>query len=126
MKKIRFAFLISIGLLLIQAPVLAEPIPVDFAPAAQTVDLGEQVTVDVVITPGSDLIGTFDLSVLWDSTLMTLADVVFGSALGDALFFETLEGFFDYGGGVVDVFQLSFLPADVRRSGHWHRPQHQS
>jgi len=111
MKKFRIEILISIVLLLIQAAALADPIPIDFNPTDQTVEFGDQVSVDVVVTPGlTDIIAEFDMIVNWDAGLMSLADVVFGPALGDSLFFEAFTTAIDLGGGMLNAAELSLLP----------------
>lgn len=113
----RIAFLLALtGLLAVSAH--AVPILIDFDPSAQTVEFGDQVSVDVVADPGGQLdpftldllvIATYDLDINWDDTLLSLADVIFGGSLGDAAFFETFQDVFDLGPGSLNVAELSFL-----------------
>lgn len=104
----------TVWLLLIQTPVFAVPIPIEFVPQNQVVELGNQVTVDVVTTPGLDSLGLpilvteFDIIVNWDITLMALADITFGSALGGGGF-NSLQSAFDLGGGSANAAELSLL-----------------
>ena len=62
-------------------------VSLEFAPAAQTVNLGAQATVDINVTDLSgELIGAFDFDVLWDSSLLSLASADFGPSLGGGPF----------------------------------------
>lgn len=82
-----------------------------FLPSAQTVDLGTLAHVDVVVeqTTGT-LVGAFDFFVIYDSSILSLSSVVFGSGLGnpDPSAFETLQDFVDTPGSL-NVFGLSLL-----------------
>ena len=110
MQKFRLAVLITFGLLLMQAAAHAVPIPIDFVPNAQTVELGNQVSADVFVTPGiSDIISEFDMIVDWDDSLLSFAGIEFGTALGDPGFFEAFTDFADLGGGRLNVAELSLL-----------------
>jgi hypothetical protein len=55
----------------------------EFVPSAQTVNLGDQTTVDINVTGLSgEFVGAFDFDVNWDSSLLSLASVDFGTSLG--------------------------------------------
>ncbi len=95
-----------LGCLLTQAPALAAPIPIEFVPADQSVLLGRQVTVDVVIGPSASNIATYDMKVSWDSSLLSLSAVAFGTSLGGAGN-AVVDVFF--GTGFADVTEFSFL-----------------
>ena len=102
----------SIGLccLLLAGPALA--VTIEFVPAAQSVSLGGAVAVDLLISElGGGVapsLGTFDLDVSFDPTVLTATDVAFGPFLGDPLLVEALTGF-SFALGVFDFFELSFL-----------------
>jgi len=79
----------------------------EFAPSAQTVNLGEQATVDINVTGlTGEFIGAYDFDVNWDSSLLSLASVDFGTSLGGPLdSFQDSLGFI----GAVNVAELSLL-----------------
>ena len=84
--------------------------PINFEPGNSTVELGDQVSVDVTISPIGELIGAFDIAVNWDPNVLLLADVAFGSSLGDPdpLSFEALTGV-SAGSGSARVSEVSLL-----------------
>lgn len=102
MTTIRLFLLLLCGLFT-QAPAFAAPIPIEFVPSDQTVTLGGQVSVDVVIGPSVDVVAAYDMFVNWDSSLLSLSSVVFGPALGGGLTDEVP------GTGTVNVSELSLL-----------------
>ena len=95
-------------LLLCMSATLATPIT--FEPTDSTVELGDQVSVAVMIAPIGELIGTFDIAVNWDPAILTLAAVTFGTSLGDPdpFAFETLTGVVG-GGGTALISEVSLL-----------------
>jgi ABC-type thiamin/hydroxymethylpyrimidine transport system permease subunit len=96
------------------APHPAAAIRIGFVPVAQTVGLGANVAVDVVVSGleaggGDEIVAAFDLDVSYDPLVVAATGVSFGSALG-ALGLEVLTGF-DLATlpGVVDLAALSLL-----------------
>ncbi len=76
------------GLLLVAAGWSAQAAVIEFSPRQQTRLLGEDATVDVIVSnTGGALVGTYDFFVDFDTSILSLADVVFGTGLGglDAL-----------------------------------------
>ena len=113
MPKILQLTILLTGLLSVSAH--ADPILINFDPVAQTTELGNQVSVDVTADAGGqvDLFGpvviaVYDLIVNWDSTLLSLADVMFGGSLGDSGLGESLQGTVP-GTGMVNVAEVSLL-----------------
>lgn len=70
----------------------AAAVSLAFDPTTNTVDLGEQATVDIIATGlgAGDYIGAFDISVTYDSSILGVASVDFTNALGDLGSFEAL------------------------------------
>lgn len=117
MPKVAPSILATVWLLSFQATVDAAPIPIEFVPQDQTVELGNQVSVDVVVTPGLDFLGLpvlvteFDMIVNWDLSLLSLAEISFGGGLGGPLFsFQSAVAGF----GSMNAAELSllFFPSD--------------
>lgn len=95
-------------------PTAASAALIGLDPAAQTVDLGEAVSVDVAFSGlGGEIVSAYDLDILYDSAVLAATDVVFTTQLGDALLFEVLEDFDLSEPGVVDLAQLSLLPDEM-------------
>ncbi len=108
MKKLALVNIIGIALLLM--PATAGAISIGFSPGSQTVDVGDPVFVDVVISDlAGEIVSAYDLDVTFDASILTATDVVFGSFLGDEFFFEVFNDFDLSGSGVVDFAQLSLL-----------------
>jgi len=97
-------------------PLYASAISLSFVPPAQTVPIGQAVSVEVVISDlGDDEVGDFDLDVSFDAAILSPVDVLFGSFLGDPdpAAFETLTSF-AFLSGVVDFAEVSLLlPTDL-------------
>jgi len=99
--------------LLVIGATQASAATIGFDPPAQTVDLGTVATVDIVVSDlGGEIVSAYDLDILYDSSIVSATGVVFTSALGDELFFETLNSSILSAPGVVDFAQLSLLPDD--------------
>ena len=105
---------LAIGLLalILALPIAATPV-IRFNPAAQSVNAGSTVTVDLVVSGLTDnaapSLGTFDLNVNFDRSILTFNGAIFGSqldlfGLGD-IRFATL------GVGTVNLFELSLESA---------------
>lgn len=93
------------------SPALA--VSLDFSIATPTVQLGQQATVDVVISGlGSGIppsIGCFDMDVSFDPSVLSVADVSFGPYLGSESGGEALS-MSAPGSGVVQLASVSLLP----------------
>lgn len=76
-----------------------------FSPLNQTVDLGNTASVDVMVTGLSgEYVGTYDFSVNWDATLLSLQSLVFSDGLDGPL--DSISG--SVGGpGTVNAFEVS-------------------
>ncbi|PCI42203.1 MAG: hypothetical protein COB51_13275 [Moraxellaceae bacterium] len=79
-----------------------------FAPLDQSVELGDQVSVDVIVTGlSSEFVGDFDFFVEWDAGLLSLDSLIFGDALDDGLGFSFQD--VDSGTmGTVNAAELAF------------------
>ncbi len=101
------------GLGLFVASLNAHGVAIFFDPAAQSVDLGDQVFVDVVIEDLGDFapqsLSTFDLDVLFDDTLLNFAGVTYGNGLDQGIF-GSITGDFSFPGGH-NVFEASLEDA---------------
>jgi hypothetical protein len=65
---------------------VAEATPVEFNPSAGSVDVGDTIAVDIVVTPDPGVfIGTLDIELGFDATIISVVDVLFGGALGGPL-----------------------------------------
>jgi len=95
-------------------PLYASAISLSFVPPAQTVPIGQAVSVEVVISDlGDDEVGDFDLDVSFDPTILTPTTVTFGALLGGPTLFEAVTSF-SFLPGVVDFAEVSLLsPADL-------------
>jgi hypothetical protein len=116
MKKLLWlSALMGIVGLLWTSPTLA--ITVDFVPTAQSVGVGQPVTVDVVIsglTAGAPpSVGAFDLDVSFNSGILSPTGVTFGPFLGDPALLEALTSVVATP-GLVDFAEVSLLlPAEL-------------
>jgi len=88
--------------------VLANATPIEFVPADQTVDLGDQVLVDIVVTPDDVSIAAFDFIVNYDATILSVFSVVFGNSLDGGLSLS-LQDIVDFGSGMLNLAELSLL-----------------
>ena len=81
----------------------------ELSPSTQEVALGDQATFDLFARSiGADLVGSFDVTLAFDSTRLSLDEVIFGSSLGDPDLFESLVGVAT-AIGQVGVSQVSLL-----------------
>lgn len=92
----------------------AQALHVRLAPPSTTVLPGSVVGVDVLVSdigpPGAPpSIGSFDLSVAFNPSLLSLSGVSFGPYLGDPSLFEALTDFLPLGPGSVSLAEVSLL-----------------
>lgn len=89
-------------------PGRAAAISLNFLPVNQTIDFGEQASVDVVVAdPGGNLIGAFDFFVNYDPAVISLSGLTFGTALGGPA--DSLQDVVEDSTGQVNVAELSLL-----------------
>lgn len=80
-----FAIALYLGLCGAGAP-SAFGLSIVFDPTSQNTNLGDQASVDVVLSqPGGMFVGAYDITVGYDATLLDLAGVDFGTGLGGLL-----------------------------------------
>ena len=85
-----------------------------FAPLNQSVELGNQLSVDVLVTGlSNDFVGDFDFFVEWDASLSFLDSLIFGDALDDGLGLS-LQNIDSSTMGAVNVVELSFGPQRIK------------
>lgn len=87
---------------------VANATPIEFNPANSTVEEGGTVAVDIVVTPDVGVfIGSYDIDVLFDGSLLSVADVIFGDSLGGP--FDSIQGGLSSGPGAYFISEISFL-----------------
>lgn len=118
MKKFLVLSLVMTAILLFFSTNSHAIITLGFSPATQTVNSGDPVDVQIVISGLGDgtapSLGAFDLDVSFDPAILSFNRVAFGPYLGDPdpLLFETNTSHDDSVTGLVNLFELSFLEAD--------------
>ena len=110
MKKRILCLLVLLGL-----GMQAHATVISFVPSDQNTSVGNTVSVDLVISDlGADFVSTFDLSIFFDDTIISFESFVFGSDCGgfsclDVMGFDAnIEDVIDWGGGEVEVAEVSF------------------
>ncbi|CAG0972652.1 hypothetical protein GEOBC_01363 [Geobacteraceae bacterium] len=103
---IRFGMVALVVCLLRIAP--AGAVSLDFVPSQQTVDVGQSLSVDLLISGLGSSVGSFDLDVSFDPAVLFPTGVAFGPFLGDPALGEALTDFI-FLGGVVDLAEVSLL-----------------
>jgi hypothetical protein len=80
---------------------------IEASPAAQVKVLGNQATVDIVASGG--YVGAFDLDISWNSGIVSLFSISYGTQLG-----LSIQNPFAYGAGTVNASEFSLeTPADL-------------
>jgi hypothetical protein len=86
----------------------SDAVVIDFGPGSQTVPLGAAAAVDLVISGLGDFtapsLGTFDLDVTYDASILLAASVTLAPFLGDAI-----QGVDISTPGLIDLFVISLL-----------------
>lgn len=86
----------------------AEAISLEFVPTSQSVVIGNQVAVDVIVSnPDGTLVGAYNFFVNYEPDVLTLNDVAFGVALGGPS--NSLQDDTESPAGSVNVSELSLL-----------------
>jgi hypothetical protein len=96
------SLLAGVAALALAAP--AGAVNIGIVPAGNTVDI-------VVSDLGGEAIAAYDIDLAFDSTLFSVLDVTFSGLLGDFAAEET-DQYWDSAGGVVDLYEVSFLSDD--------------
>jgi hypothetical protein len=105
-QSVRFLVLATAG----AGWLFAGPVGLQFNPASQAVLTGQSVSADVMIT-GLGLppeVGSFDLSIAFDPSLLSPVSISFGLLLGNPLFFEALTDSF-FVGNIANAAEVSLL-----------------
>jgi len=76
-------FVLLVGFLLISVPNTGSAsISLEFNPMSQTATLGSMASVDIMVTNPDTLVGAFDFWVNYDSSIISLNSIVWGTGLG--------------------------------------------
>ena len=110
-----FTRLSGAALLLVALPLHA--ITISLNPATQTVTAGSSLDVALVISGLGDgaapSLGTFDVNVSFDQSILSFSTVAFGPFLGDPSLLESINSFDDTSTpGIVNLYALSLLEGD--------------
>ena len=106
-------------MVMVNASVASASIVLSLQPSSQSVAEGSQVTVDLAISGLSDppSLGTFDLNIEFDPTLLSFSNFAFGDpTLGDQLDptgGKNILSFVNPGVGTTDLFELSLDSAST-------------
>ncbi|MGY6274996.1 cohesin domain-containing protein [Methylomonas sp. MgM2] len=115
MNRLSLCYVLAAGLGLGGYQLSAEAMSISFQPLAQTVNVGDALVVDVVVSgllDVSEIVSAFDLDVTYDPSILDATDVIFGQYLGaynpDPM---TSEFYSDavLSSGRIDFFALSYL-----------------
>ncbi len=100
---------ITLSLLLITSQSAFAIVILSFTPNTQTVLLSGQASVDIVVSNlQNEYVGAFDFNVGWDNSILSLASVSFGSALGGGSLSLQSENT-NNGLGISNLAESSFL-----------------
>jgi hypothetical protein len=137
MKKVFYRAMLLVALCLLATALPAAAITIGFNPPVQSVNIGDIVNVDIVVSGlGSEIVSAFDLDVLYDPAILEVAGVTFGNGHGGgmpillyskdnlALFYPAVankfsgvsDGSFYYSGGSIQYANTETNPgtADTR------------
>ncbi len=108
MKKILYLATLLAALCLLAAPATA--ITIGFNPAVQSVNMGDTIDVDIVVSDlGSEIVSAFDLDVLYDPVILAAINVTYGTGLGDGLPFSIQNLFTPNDKGTVNLRETSLI-----------------
>ena len=111
MRNLKCCHLLWICLALGFHSIPAEAITIGLQPAATTVDVGDTLTLDVVISgldSAGEIVSAFDLDVTFDQTMLQATGVAFSDFLGDPTSFEALADAVLIPGRI-DFWEISLL-----------------
>lgn len=105
--------LVASSMLLACISPLSQAVTIGFTPSTQTVELGDNAWVDLVISDfaSDESLGDFDIDLSFDASILSLDSVVFGDQLG-----VSWQDSFDFGGGSFNIYELSFEDAATLES----------
>lgn len=85
-------------------------VSIDILPIDQTVDLGENVSVDIVVSDFSEgqALGDYDFDISFDNSIIELTDVIFGDQLG-----FSVQDSSSVDAGIVNINELSWETPEV-------------
>ncbi len=89
-------------------------ISIDFVPSAQSLFLGQSLTVDITVSglgDAGEIVSAYDLDISYNPAILLATSVTFGPYLGDAI----SPSFQDWSvstSGLIDMAELSFLSDD--------------
>ncbi len=112
MKKIIWvSALLAVFSILRMAP--AEAVIIGFEPDIQAFEVGDSFDVNVLVSdlPADEIVSTFDLTVAFNSSVLSATGVNFGGFLDDAVF-PSIQNFDISIAGEVNFFEISFLLDD--------------
>ncbi|MBM3726788.1 MAG: PEP-CTERM sorting domain-containing protein [Acidobacteria bacterium] len=105
--------LLSLCAVALLAAPLALANRITFSPVAQTVLDPAMPSVDVVYNPEATVLGSYDIFLTWDASLLDLLTIGFGTGLGELVTPTTIQ-FTTPGVGMAEVGEVSLLsPADL-------------
>lgn len=95
--------------------VQAKALTFEFDTARPSVILGDMLSVDLVVSGlgeyGPDSLGTFDLEIIYDSSVLAFSGYELGGFLGDTFFGEAIS-LGEWSSGQVNIAEESLLDAD--------------
>lgn len=115
MRKL-LAYLVAVWIAVLPNSAPADPITLSAIPSSTSVTAGGVVSVPVFISGlgRPPAVGAFDLSLAFNSLLLSPTMVVFGPFLGDPSLFEALTGFDFSTPGIAEFAEVSLLtPAEL-------------
>jgi hypothetical protein len=111
MRKILISIVMAVLIGSVQIAA-ATPITIGFSPSTSiSSSIGGTYSVDVIISylPAGGIVSAFDLSILYNSTLLNATSVNFNSLLGESFAFEVLQSAILTSPGVINFAAVSLL-----------------
>ncbi len=109
----RTLVLVGVASVLLWGAPSSAAIIIDFVPSDQTVGLGADVGVDLVISGLGDFtapsLGAFDFDLTYDEAILSPRSVTVTTRLGDGTLGQTIEGLDISSAGLIDLFVVSLL-----------------
>ena len=105
MRKIALLFMAVCSLLLAAGPALATSVNIFLDPSYQEIPVGGTASVELLASGQTDFgFGGFNLDIGYDSSIISIADVIFGTALGDPGIYASADTSVD---GIVNLFEVA-------------------
>lgn len=106
--------LVLLAMCLMQTP-LAHSALIGFQPDSTFASTGDSIAIDLVISDlgnfGPDSLGAFDISIVFDASVLSFTSYILGDFLGDVDLFEAIDASAGDSGGEVNVAEVSLLSA---------------